>query len=178
MLPHWPHDLWCHMRVVGIFLSQPYSVFTIIGWCSSEIRCTTISPSRSSCHIRSRTSSTRSFCVSIARLSIFSSTQEVAIFASLADRLASRHSAPWPVNRSFIEKILPVFALLFHDVDDHVVQVLVDALELLQHPGHLPDGVELDRGLEIHFPRGGGGVERGHRDRLAQQLEQIGRAHV
>src|SRR5688572_27779676 len=106
MLPHWPQDLWCHRRRVGIFLSQPYSVFTITGWCSSAIRCTTISPSFSSCHITSRTSSTRSFCVSIERRSTFCSTQEVAICASAGDRLESRHSAPCPVNRSFIVFLL------------------------------------------------------------------------
>src|SRR5688572_10220296 len=159
MLPHWPQDLWCHSRVVGIFLSQPYSVFTITGWCSSSTRCTTISPSFSSCHIASRTSSTRSLLVSIERLSTFASTQEVASCASEGVRFASRHSAPWPVNRSVIvfslvgEEVFPVFPLLVHDVGDHVEQILVDALELLQHPGHFPDGVELDRGLQIHFPR-------------------------
>src|SRR5512134_2343754 len=136
MLPHWPQDLWCHRRRVGIFLSQPYSVFTIAGWCSSSTRCTTISPSFSSCHIASRTSSTRSLLVSIARRSILSSTQEVAIFASAGERFASRHSAPCPVKRSVIcillvrEEVLPVLALLVHDVRDHVVEVLVDALEL------------------------------------------------
>src|SRR5687768_15373665 len=131
------------------------------GWCSSETRCTTISPSFSSCHMASRTSSTRSFCVSIERRSIFCSTQEVASFASAGVSLESTHSGPCPVNRSVIlvllllgEEVFPVLALLVHDVGDHVEQVLVDALELLKHPGHLPDGVELDRGLEIHFPGG------------------------
>src|SRR5512138_1507061 len=119
MLPHWPQDLWCHRRWVGIFLSQPYSVFTMTGSCSSRTRCTTISPSFSRSHIASRTSSTRSLLVSIERLSTFSSTQAVAIFASTGVRFESRHSAPWPVNRSFIfsllllgEEILPVLALL------------------------------------------------------------------
>src|SRR5512138_3822085 len=123
------------------------------------MRWTMISPSFSSCHMASRTSSTRFFCVSIARLSTLSSTHEVAIFASTGVRFASRHSGPWPVNRSFIlvlllvrEEVFPVFPLLVHDVGDHVEQVLVDALELLENAGHLPDGVELDRGLQVHFP--------------------------
>src|SRR5512138_3812207 len=143
------------------------------------IRCTTISPSFSSCHMASRTSSTRSFCVSIERLSTLSSTQEVAIFASTGERLESRHSGPWPVNRSVIfrvlllfEEVLPVLALLVHDVRDHVVQVLVDALKLLEDPGHFPDRVELDRSLEVDFPGRGRGVERRQRDRLAQELER------
>ncbi|MBN9262163.1 MAG: ATP-binding cassette domain-containing protein, partial [Hyphomicrobium sp.] len=71
-----------------------------------------------------------------------------------------------------LEEIFPVLALLFHDVGDDVEQVLVDALELVEDAGHLPDGVELDRGLEIDLPRGFRGVERRHRDRLAQQLER------
>src|SRR5512141_3021528 len=100
MLPHWPQDLWCHRRVVGLFLSQPYSVLTITGLCSSLTRWTTISPSFSSCHIASRTSSTRSFCVSIERLSIFCSTQAVATRASTGESFGPCHSGPWPVNRS------------------------------------------------------------------------------
>src|SRR5690606_16178610 len=54
----------------------------------------------SSCHIASRTSSTRSLLVSIERLSIFCSTQVVAMAASRGLRSESRHSGPWPVKRS------------------------------------------------------------------------------
>ncbi len=50
--------------------------------------------------MRSRTSSTRSFWVSIERLSIICSTQTVATRASSLFSFASRHSGPWPVKRS------------------------------------------------------------------------------
>src|ERR1700687_125848 len=166
------------------------------GSCSSVTRWTTISPSRSSCHMMSRTSSTCCFVVSIERLSIFSSTQEVATRASSALNFASRHSEPWPVKRSpafpslcivmpvsfgplglvlrvFVrgEPIFPVLALLVHDVRDHVEEIFVDGLELLEHPGFRPDGVELDRGLEIHLPCSRRRVERRHGDRLPEELQ-------
>src|SRR5690349_2313923 len=159
----------------------------------SWTRWTTISPSFSSCHMTSRTSSTRSFWVSIERLSIFCSTHWVAVRASSLESFASCHSEPCPVKRSphfscvmsvllvlgvflLVEEVLPVLALLVHDVADHVEEVLVDALELLQDARHLPDGVELHRGLQVDLPRGRGGVERGHRDRAAQHLER--RVHL
>src|SRR5512144_662837 len=97
------------------------------GACSSRTRCTTISPSFSSCHMTSRTSFTRSFCVSIERLSIFCSTHAVATCASAGLSFESCHSDPWPVKRSphlsvifflllLVEEVLPVLAFLVHDV--------------------------------------------------------------
>src|SRR4051812_21160758 len=119
----------------------------------------TISPSFSSCHMASRTSSTRCLLVSMERRSILVSTQAVAVRASLGVRFDGRHSVPKPVKTGSLllcglskassfelvrkslghvllflllfEPLVVFLALLVHHVGDDIEQVFVDLFELI-----------------------------------------------
>src|SRR3990172_2238235 len=157
MWPHWPHDLWCQVRATGIFLIRPYFVVTPIH--GSGTRCTSHSPAASSSKTFSRTSSVGG---------------AVGPRSSRASRRVSRTVRGIGMPGDLLAGLeAGFFEQLFHDVVEDHVEPGVDALDHVQHPGHVPDQVELGQGLVVDLPGCGGGMHRVRRQGPTPQAEVV-----
>src|SRR5262245_6694469 len=142
MWPHWPQDLWCQRWAFGIFFLLPNLVSTsTIG---SGARWTIHSPCSSSSNSSWWKSSERGSWGPRSKLSFFFSRASTGMGMAIA---------PLRLDTGVLQT-------LFHDfLEDHV-QALVDLGDHVEGAGVEPDQVQLEQGLLVDVPPGGGGVER------------------
>src|ERR1051325_9130788 len=164
MWPHWPQLLWCQVLASGIFLVRPNLVVTSTK--GSGTFGTIHSPLASSSSTWSRMDSL--FTVSGARWN----TRD-DFLVNVATSIAMTNLL---VLYGRVEVEAGFFELLLHDVHEDHVEALVDLLDHVHHPGHVPDQVELAEGLFAHLPARLGGVQRFRWQRPAPPLEIVGDA--
>src|SRR5713226_8583725 len=165
MWPHCPQLLWCQVCRIGIFLVRPYLVVTSV-W-SSGTRWTIHSPSASSLRISSRMSSMG------ARSGLRVKLRAWTTSSGMVPAVSTEGALGPPRFTSVGDDNVVVLQQLFHDVVEDHVQTLVDRLDHVQDPGHVPDEVELDQGLVVDLPGGGGGVQRLRGQGAAPQVEVL-----
>src|ERR1044071_2005432 len=156
MWPHWPQLLWCQVWPVGIFLSRPYFVFTVIQ--GSGTLCTIHSPLASSSSTCSRSSSPWTIAGSRSNL------RDDLVTTLTSIGMASILSVRMEIEAGFLE-------LHLHHVHEDHVEALVDLLDHVHHSGHVPDEVELAERLLGDLPARLGRVQRLGRERASPPLE-------
>ncbi len=201
MLPHWPHDLWCQ-RLVGrdalfptvkrprydrlvplvdpvdedlaVLLELPHGVADVgdaifVGQHRATVDLG-LDPGGSGPRLAGRQVGRTPFGAEAGKGGL---SAVVALIAQDFLRCAAdfaTHSCR--LLLLLFKPLVVLFALLVHHVIDDVEQVLIDHLQLIEHARCFPDGVKLDRGLQIHLPGRVHGVHGRHRDRFAQNIER------